>query len=216
MSEQPRTSSATAVVRVRDALERCPVVVVDVDGVVRTFDGPDEELEQRIGVAAGSWAAALFDRPHIHAAVTGQITFARWCDLISDELIAAGGDPDAVATALAEWVADRGTLVPETVELIEEYQAQGREVFLFSNGTDHLPIELCQVGIGHLVERTLNSAVFGVAKPDQEAFAAAHAAIEATLGRAVARRDVGFTDDRPANVDGAREFGWRAVLFDRS
>ena len=66
----------------------------------------------------------------------------------------------------------------------------------------------------HLVDVVLNSAVFGVAKPDQEAYAAAHAAIELRHGAPVAREHVLFTDDRPENVTAAREFGWQAVHFD--
>jgi putative hydrolase of the HAD superfamily len=59
----------------------------------------------------------------------------------------------------------------------------------------------------------LNSSDFGVAKPDPRAYAAAHAAIEADLGRELGREQVWFTDDRAENVDAAREFGWGAELF---
>ena len=41
----------------------------------------------------------------------------------------------------------------------------------------------------------------------------AHAEIERRLGRTVGRGEVHFTDDRPANVDAARVFGWQARVF---
>ena len=71
------------------------------------------------------------------------------------------------------------------------------------------------LGLDRLFDGVLNSADFGVAKPDPQAFAAAHRAIEADLGRVVARGDVWFTDDRGDNVAAAREFGWDAELFTR-
>jgi putative hydrolase of the HAD superfamily len=48
------------------------------------------------------------------------------------------------------------------------------------------------------------------------AYAAAHRAIEADLGRVVGRDEVWFTDDRDENVAAAREFGWAAELFRRA
>ncbi|EWT04691.1 hypothetical protein N864_02220 [Intrasporangium chromatireducens Q5-1] len=45
------------------------------------------------------------------------------------------------------------------------------------------------------------------------AYVRAHAAIEADLGP-LDPSAVWFTDDRPDNVAGAAEFGWRAVLFE--
>jgi putative hydrolase of the HAD superfamily len=72
----------------------------------------------------------------------------------------------------------------------------------------------------YILDDLLNSADFGVAKPDPMAGAgalrrnaAAHGAIEADVGRPLPRSDVWFTDDRDDNVAAAREFGWDAELF---
>ena len=59
-----------------------------------------------------------------------------------------------------------------------------------------VPTELALLGLDRLFDGVLNSADFGVAKPDLQAYAAAHRAIEADLGRAVAGAEVWFTDDR--------------------
>ena len=60
-----------------------------------------------------------------------------------------------------------------------------------------------------------DGADFGVVKPDPLAYAAAHRAIEADLGRMVSHDEVWFTDDRDDNVGAAREFGWDAEVFRR-
>ncbi|WP_374970737.1 hypothetical protein [Terrabacter sp. BE26] len=64
-----------------------------------------------------------------------------------------------------------------------------------------------------LFDAVLNSADFGVAKPDVRAYAAAHAAIEVDLRRGLGRGEIWFTDDRAENVAAASEFGWQAQLF---
>jgi putative hydrolase of the HAD superfamily len=94
-------------------------------------------------------------------------------------------------------------------------RASGARTFVFTNGTDTIPAELRLLGLDHLFDGLLNSAVFGVAKPDPAAYAAAHASIEAHLGEPVERHRVWFSDDRIANVEAGRDFGWDAVLFTR-
>ncbi|GAA2029388.1 hypothetical protein GCM10009740_18720 [Terrabacter terrae] len=66
---------------------------------------------------------------------------------------------------------------------------------------------------GFVFDAVLNSADFGVVKPDSRAYTAAHAVIEADVGRELGRGEVWFTDDRAENVTAAREFAWHAELF---
>lgn len=207
---------AAAVARVREATSGCPVVVFDLDGVVRHFSARAGQPtpESGLGLPEGTWLATAFEQPHLGQVVTGEITFAQWCERITALLVERGSDPDRVSAAMRRWVEDRGTPVTETVALIEQIRAQGRSAFVFTNGTDNVPAELCQMGLGWLVDRLLNSADFGVAKPDPGAFAAAHAAIEVALERPVRRSEVGFTDDRVGNIAAAAEFGWVSLHFD--
>lgn len=204
-----------AVAQVRAARRHHRVAVFDIDGVLRTFDegSVDAALESRLGLDPGGWAQVAFARPHLQQVVTGRISFAQWCESIAAELAADGADPALIPDAVAAWVAHRGAPVPQTLGLLEEFAQAGLTTFLFTNGTDNIPAELRQIGLGHLVDSTLNSAVLGVAKPAREAFAAAHHAIEAAVGRLPAG-DVLFVDDRPANVAAAVEFGWSAVHFE--
>jgi putative hydrolase of the HAD superfamily len=124
-------------------------------------------------------------------------------------------EPERVREHMEAWRSHRGTAVDETVERLEALRSDGHRTYVFTNGTDYVPTELVLLGLDRLFDGVLNSADFGVAKPDPQAYAAAHRAIEADLGRVVARGDVWFTDDRGDNVAAAREFGWDAELFTR-
>ena len=116
---------------------------------------------------------------------------------------------------MTRWREHRGSVIDETVERLETLRSGGHRTYVFTNGTDYVPQEMELLGITRLFDGLLNSADFGVAKPDPLAYAAAHRAPEVGLDRAVARHDVWFTDDRDDNVTAAREFGWDAELFTR-
>ena len=190
-------------------------VVFDLDGVIREF-GPatTQRIAAEVGLAPQEFLALAFDEDLLEPVVTGRRTFGAWCGLIRDELVARGTAAATAENAVQSWAADRGRPVAETVALIAELQASGTAVFVFTNGTDNIPAELRQIGLGHLADVVLNSAVLGFRKPHPEAYAAAHAALEAHLGRPIDPPDVLFTDDRTSNVEGAARFGWQAVHFD--
>ncbi|MCK0113600.1 HAD-IA family hydrolase [Ornithinimicrobium sp. F0845] len=200
---------------IRRRARDCGVVVFDLDGVIREF-GPatTEAVAADLGLTADDFLALAFAPDLIEPVVTGQRTFAGWCGLIRDALVARDIPPAAAEEAVTRWVADRGVPVAETVELMRELEEDGAAVFVFTNGTDNIPAELRQIGLDHLVDVVLNSAVLGHRKPHHEAYARAHAALESHLGRAVRPDEVLFTDDRPDNIDGAIRFGWQAVHFD--
>ena len=61
-----------------------------------------------------------------------------------------------------------------------------------------------------------DGADFGVVKPDPLAYAAAHRAIEADLGRMVSHDEVWFTDDPDENVAVVRAVGGDAELVRRA
>ncbi|WP_109471551.1 HAD family hydrolase [Ornithinimicrobium cavernae] len=199
---------------IRRLAQGCAVVVFDLDGVVREFaPTTSESVAADLGLTAEEFLALAFAPELLRPVVTGRTTFAQWCSQIVAVLVGRGTDPDRAQESVARWVADRGAPVAETVELMAELEEDGRQVFLFTNGTDNIPAELRQIGLDHLVDVVLNSAVLGVAKPDQGAYAAAHAAIEVHRGGPVAREQVLFTDDRAENVTAALAFGWQAVHF---
>ena len=191
--------------------------VFDLDGVVRDFAPGDANpaIEAALGLPPGQVAATAFGSELLLPTITGRRSFDAWFDAICTELEHVVPEPVRVRHHMEAWRTHRGTVVDETVERLEALRSEGHRTYVFTNGTDHVPAELELLGLTRLFDGVLNSAELGVAKPDQQAYAAAHQAIEADLGRVVARGSVWFTDDRDENVRAAREFGWYAELFTR-
>jgi putative hydrolase of the HAD superfamily len=191
--------------------------VFDLDGVVRDFAPGDASpaIEAALGLPAGQVASTAFGSELLLPTITGRRSFDAWFDAICTELEHVVPEPARVRHHMEAWRTHRGTVVDETVERLEALRSEGHRTYVFTTGTDHVPAELELLGLTRLFDGVLNSADLGVAKPDQQAYAAAHRAIEADLGRVVARSSVWFTDDRDENVRAAREFGWYAELFTR-
>ena len=191
--------------------------VFDLDGVVRDFAPGDANpaIEAALGLPAGHVAATAFRSELLLPTITGRRSFDQWYAAICAALEEVVPEPARVREHMARWREHRGTVIDETVERLEALRSGGHRTYVFTNGTDYVPQEMELLGITRLFDGLLNSADFGVAKPDPRAYAAAHRAIEADLGRAVAHDEVWFTDDRDDNVAAAREFGWDAELFTR-
>lgn len=196
-------------------MSRHAAYVFDLDGVVRDFapGSADGAIEAALGLPAGSVSATAFRDDLVVPTITGRQSFEQWYGAICAELEKVVADPRQVRAQMAAWRAHRGTPITETVERLTTLRAERRRTYVFTNGTDHVPAELEMLGVSGLFDGVLNSADFGVAKPDPEAYAAAHRAIELDVGRVMAGPDVWFTDDRSANVEAARDFGWHAELF---
>ncbi len=191
--------------------------VFDLDGVVRDFAPGDANpaIEAALGLPAGHVAATAFRSELLLPTITGRRTFDQWYAAICAALEEVVPEPARVREHMERWRGHRGSVIDETVERLEALRSDGHRTYVFTNGTDQVPQEMELLGITGLFDGLLNSADFGVAKPDPMAYAAAHRAIEADLGRTVARGDVWFIDDRDENVAAAREFGWEAEVFSR-
>ncbi|WP_289017022.1 HAD family hydrolase [uncultured Ornithinimicrobium sp.] len=201
--------------RVGAFLRRAGVAVLDLDGVLRTFDTSGElaRAEAELGLEAGAVLELAFGLPEARAMLTGRTRYAEWMTAVRVRLLADEHAEEAVERLLTVWQGDRGTPVGPTVALVDALVAAGTPAFVFTNGTDRVPEELEHVGLGRLVPMLLNAHDLGFAKPAPEAYGVAHAEIERRLGRTVGRAEVHFTDDRPGNVEAAREFGWQGRVF---
>lgn len=196
-------------------------VVSDLDGVLRVFDpGLWAELDEIAGTAPGSSFAAVLGHPYLDEVVRGRGTHRRWRELAAAELVRAGADAEAAATAIRAWLASSARVDREILAELEALRATGLGVFVLTNGTDRVPLELEELGLlpflGEGRRFLLNTADLGAAKPDPEAFARAHARIEQELGTTLDPASIGFLDDSPRHVRGAERFGWRAVLHTAS
>lgn len=217
------------------------VAVSDLDGVLRLFDTTSwEALDQQLGLPHGSAYRAILRDPLLEAVTRGRATHAAWRESIRSRLRAQGVPSDRARAAIASWADDRGRLDTVVLDLLQNAQRSGIEVFVLTNGTDRVRGELEGLVAQDAAEgrgspspgatrsprrfsdlldprgaRVLNTAELGEAKPDIAAFAVAHARIESVLGRDVPRPSVAFLDDSASHTDAAREFGWRAVRLRR-
>lgn len=191
--------------------------VIDLDGVVRDFEPGDANpaIEAALGLPPGHVSATAFRSDLLLPTITGRQGFDDWYAAICVALQEVVPEPARVHEHMERWRTHRGSVIDETVERLETLRADGHRTYVFTNGTDYVPQEMELLGVTRLFDGLLNSADFGVAKPDPEAYAAAHRAIEADLGHELAHDEVWFTDDRDENVAAAREFGWDAEVFRR-
>lgn len=182
------------------------VVVVDMDGVIRHWQGARlGESEAGLGLPAGVLAQIAFGQPLYDDAMTGKLTAEEWFSAIGAAAADAHGCRAEDVVAL--WSAADWTLDDDVVALLRRCRAAGARLALFSNASTRLEADIDTMGLADLFEVTGNSARIGLIKPDPAAFAA----IADQLGDEPSR--LLFVDDRPENVRGALEAGWHAVRF---
>lgn len=218
LSRMSRSSRAdlTAFRRVLCA-EHTEVAVSDLDGVLRRFDPTLwTDLADLTGLPAPTVFGAILGSPALHDVVRGRVTHAQWRARATRDMRAEGASSAAAQRAVEIWATTPATVDREVQGVLDDARDHGMAVFVFTNGTDRVRAEIEELGLSAQVgadgTHLLNSVDFGAAKPEQRAYAAAHASIEHVLGRRVEHRAVVFLDDSPSHVRGAEAFGWRAVL----
>jgi putative hydrolase of the HAD superfamily len=181
------------------------VIVVDLDGVLRTWEKRSfAVLEATYGLPDGSMAAVAFDAVRLLPAITGGVSDEEWRAGIRAELVdryGPGGAP-----AVEAWSREPGELVPEVVELVAQ-QRPGRVVAVLTNATSRLADHLDALGLGAWVDVVFNSADLGVAKPDPAAFTLVCQAL------GVDPRECALIDDSPANTSAATALGMTTHLY---
>lgn len=208
------TSSLAAISALLDS-GTVRAVVSDLDGVLRVFDPRIwDELDARLGIPPGTAFGAILGSPVLHEVVRGRATHAQWRERARDDLRAAGAEPGAAAAAVARWADDPAAVDPSVRRLLLGARSAGATVMVLTNGTDRVREEVGALGLADVVSEDgrhlLSSHETGHAKPEPEAYAAAHRRLEELAGRRLAPAEVAFLDDSPRNVAAAERFGWRA------
>lgn len=152
------------------------------------------------GLDRGTVSRVILGCPVLTDVVRGRGTHAQWRARVAEDLTLLGISPADTAWAIHAWLEVTGEDDPEIRALIHELTAQGTEVFLFINGTDRVSEGLHALRLGELTSEQLG----GISrtpreKPHPTAYVLAHAQMEHTLGRRIARESVLFVDDRTDN-----------------
>lgn len=170
------------------------VVLFDLDGVLRHFD--DEQIssiELEHGLKLGSVSRAAFQSQLLNSVTTGLMSRERWIEAVGAEL--------GNVQAARDWGALRPVADGRMLELVDLLRGQGLIVAILTNGTNTIPEELEEQGIGIHFDRVFNSADIGAAKPDLRAFKHVIDELDVTAS------EIFFTDDSPGKLVGAQELG---------
>lgn len=176
------------------------VVVFDIGGVLTTSEGGVPELSKLIGVALERFAGPYWEhrpdydrgsRPQDYWGLVGADLGLQW----SPEQITEFDQFDA-----RRWA----TLAPGREDLLRDLQAQGVPLALLSNAPATMArvVEASPWSAGF--SRRVFSCDLGVIKPDPKIYRT----VEDALGRP--GEELVFFDDRPPNVEAARQRGWQA------
>ncbi|WP_380174831.1 HAD-IA family hydrolase [Kineococcus sp. DHX-1] len=181
------------------------VVVFDVGGVLSAQEGGVPEVAAALGVAADVLGPAYWR--HRDGYDRGDDARTYWTAVLTDLGLTASDVEARIEAVDAVDAARWGAPTAASAELLAAVCASGTRTGILSNA----PQSLAGVVRAAVWSRPLEHLVFScdlrAAKPEP----AAYAAVEAAFG--VPGTDVVFLDDRPVNVEAARERGWRAHLW---
>ncbi len=163
--------------------------VFDLDGVVRDFapgDARTPPSRRRSACPPGTVAATAFRSELLAADDHGSAqTSTSGIAAICTELEHVVPEPARVRKHMEAWRdPPRHGRSTRPSSGSRRCASDGHRTYVFTNGTDYVPAGARAARPRRrLFDGVLNSADFGVAKPDPQAYAAAHRAIEADLGR---------------------------------
>lgn len=147
----------------------------------------------------------LFDRLYWDALDAGTITDREVLDAVCARI------PARLHGAASEiyygWIHHLPE-IPGMRELVRDLTARGIHVALLSNISHYFVTHAHEIPVLSLFEYCVFSSDLGISKPDARIFA------KACEGGGFDPAETLFVDDNAANVQGARDFGLHAYLFD--
>ena len=182
------------------------VLVLDLDGVVVGGLLPwHAALKEDLGLDYGEIQRGFFARDWAEV-VRGRLDLF----VALHEYFGATGQTDRIEPFVDYWFEKDAVIDRELLADVAAWRKRtGGRVFAASNQEHHRVAWLKEkAGLGEHFDEIVYSAALGVCKPDRVFFTNAQARMGVQNSRSIL-----FVDDSPANVDGARALGWRAVLY---
>lgn len=189
------------------------VVMLDIGGILEVipeggdpatrYPRFDAEWDARLGLPAGSVTAAVDALAEDGA--FGRCTYAEFCARLRQS---TGMSAEDFSTFEAEfWDIYMGQPNEELIAWFGALRPRYRTAILTNSFVGAREQEEARYGFTSLCDLAIYSHEEGLRKPDPRIFALA----AERLG--VAPAEIVFLDDVPANIEGARAFGYHAVLF---
>jgi len=178
---------------------------VDFDGVLRIWRTANiRSAEEKSNVEPGTVLKTVFAEPLLHRAVTGQISHARWQQLVESALTDQYG-AEVSSNLTSAWKDELWIIDAELLNNLVRVK-NAHQLVLVTNATDRLDSDLAKSGLTDAFSFVVNSSSIGVAKPDVEFFQRA-LDISATVAR-----DAVFVDDSLSHVEAASSMGIASIL----
>ena len=183
------------------------VVIFDADGMVIVPRRFSEEIQKDFGIATER-LTPFFDSA-FKKCLIGQADLKEEIE----KCHRGWGWQGSVQELLDYWFKVCGSVDERMVRCVEDLKSRGIRCYVGTNQekyrTQYLKNEM---GFRDIFDGICSSADLGVRKPDREFFEKTLAVLNAK--QPVSGSEVMFWDDRPVNVEAAREFGFEAHLFE--
>jgi putative hydrolase of the HAD superfamily len=181
-------------------------VVFDFGGVLMRTGDPvgRREWEAQLGLAPGRLEQIVHGSEAWIKAQQGQISVEDYWGAVAAELNIAA---ERMPALQVDYFRD-DSLDYDLVKVIADLRSIGYKVGLLSNDAITLETKLRdQLAIYDAFDAVVISAAIGVMKPDPDAYHAIARALGVEVATCV------FIDDNPANIEGARRVGMRAIHY---
>jgi len=180
-------------------------VLFDMDGVIRHWDSEGARRgEEATGLPEGAIERVAYAIPEFWQTQVGEVTAREWAEAVGRALAEEHG-PGAERAAEI-YFSYAGRVDADMVALVGAVREHAT-VALLSNATDQLREHLAHHDLVETFDVVFCSAELRMAKPDVAIYRHAASVLAAEPGECF------FTDDRHANVDGARAAGMHAEVF---
>jgi putative hydrolase of the HAD superfamily len=182
-------------------------IYFDLGKVLLDFD--HQKAARQLGALCGWEPARVYEfvfRTDLNRRCDGgMVDAAEFCRLFRAE---TGCTSEDAALVLAS--SDIFRINPSTNAILAHLKAAGYRLGMLSNTCD-MHYQFFSDGRFAMIADAFDVVVLSYALKVQKPDAAIYA--EATRLAGVEPQEIFFTDDMPANVEGAKQFGWDAVLF---
>ena len=202
----------TIVVCKDELVKNQPVLLCDLDGVLRSFDRVNRKFDriaQEYELPPNAMMNVAFEPQLLELAITGKIAHGEWVQRVSERLINIYGK--SVSDLLVEcWTDDRGEVVHDVLAVVKELRTGDWRVVLATNATTRLEEDLLQLGLHDELDDIVNSSDIGIAKPNTAYYVFAQKVTKAPVSQIL------FVDDKPTNVTGAKTCSITGVIFENA
>lgn len=166
--------------------------------------GQDASHAQRTLVALWQERGPLWAKITSHAEET-----AYWNDYGTQLATRLQLPPGAIEAFMEHYPYERYLrAVPHAREVLSELRKQGHKIGVLSNTFPSIERTLEAIKVADLVDVPLATCLMGAHKPEPLAF------VQAAEALGFAPKEILFIDDKPENIEAARQLGMKAELID--